>query len=459
VKRGLAVAVVLLAGCGGGGTHWAPDSSQQQQNVMVIDEDIDLSVSELAGKVSGAYTETCRPDSDGSDDFTADGGASDGGAAFASMKQAAIAAYSQVDDSCHLQAGISGKAAPLQAITQYRDRWNAMIRANQTPGDVFSQTEWDQINGPIQNELATFPYHGTSTSTTVAHAYPDVRLVLVERALVSEQQAAASFTCFVQSEIDQTVAVLTDPDVFAAAVHQTSTLDTDFAAAMSAHHVGIVNESFGSASRASLESMQATMCPDRVDLSAFFAALTAIDVAHAATLTGPAVLTVRAAGNDGVTINTGADALDCNPGDPTGLLAGSYNPGTGQQNSFSNSGACVDLYAPGQAIVTTYAGDWLLPVSGTSFSAPLTARFASVNAPSPFQVGTTRQAVLSNLDSTQELPSNLFPSDFFYTPWQVTTAALVAAAPAQRPPPRRLRTADFRRVMAPLRLLRRLQKS
>jgi hypothetical protein len=447
--RALAVAVVLVAGCGGGGgPRLVSDSSVQAQNVMLIDGQIDLGVADLDGKVSAAYTETCRSD-------TTPGGAVDAGADFAAMKQALLAAYTQVDDTCHLQAGISPKTDPLAGIAQYRSRWNAMIRANQTPTDVFSQSEWSQINGPIHQELQTFTYHGTATSTTLAHGDAGVRLVLVERELMTEEQAQSSFTCLAQSDVDQTVALMTDPDVFAAAVHQPSTLDMDFALAMAAHHVGIVNESFGTASRASLENLQAVMCPNRVDLTHYFAALTAIDVAHAATLTGPPVLTVRAAGNDGVSINSGADALDCNPGDPTTLLTGSYNPGTGVLNSFSNTGACVDLYAPGQAIVTMYAGGWLFPADGTSFAAPLTARFASVNAPSPFDVAATRQAVLSSLDSGLKLPANLFPGDLFYTPWQVTTDALVAA-PVGRPAPR-LTSVDFHRVMAPLRLLSRLR--
>jgi subtilisin family serine protease len=221
--------------------------------------------------------------------------------------------------------------------------------------------------------------------------------------------------------------------------------------------VGLVNESFGTSARSVLEQMQATKCPTKpIDLSGYFAVITALDIAHAATLTGPAVLTIRAAGNDGANINSGADALDCNPTDPAGLTVGSYDPLNGVQNQFSNFGTCVNLFAPGQGIVTMYAGGWLLPVDGTSFASPLTARFASLNAPSPFSVATARQAVLAAVDATGELPASQFPQDFFYAPAETTPDAVVALP--VRPPVRRgISALDVHKVLAPLQLWRALR--
>ena len=445
------MAAVVL-GCGGGGSGLVPASKQQQQNVMVVDEGIDVSVPELQGKVAGTYTETCA-DSGGADgSLVPDGGPVDGGAKFDSLKQQLIASFAQTDDSCHLTTGISSKADPLKQIAPYKERWNAMIRANQQTGAAFTAAESSTIVAAVENEMNTFSYHGTATSTTVAHQNPTVRLVLVERKLMSEAQVQAGFTCFDQTEINQVTDLLSDPAVFAAAAAQPATLDADFARATTAHDVGLVNESFGATPRTVLEQMQSTQCPHPIDLSRYFAAITAIDAAHAATLTGPAVLTIRAAGNDGTNINTGADALDCNPGDPTTLQVGSYNPGTGVQNSFSNFGACVDLFAPGQAIVTMYAGGWLLPVDGTSFAAPLTAWYGSRTAPTPFTVATARASLLASTDATKELPATLFPSDFFYAPGQVSTDAVVVqpARPSRYAPRRGVAPLDLHRLLAPL---------
>jgi hypothetical protein len=458
LRRVLLSTPLVLLGCGGGGPSLVPSSTQQQKNVMVIDEGIDLSVSELQGKVSGAYTETCVDSSGGGDSgsIVPPGGPVKSGPQFDALKQMLIASFSQVDDSCHLRPGISGKADPMASIAQYKQRWNQMIRANQTGADVFTPTEWAQIQGPLQTQFENFEYHGTSTSTTIAHAYPDVRLVLVERKLMSESQIQAGFSCFDQAEIDQIVNLLNDPDVFAAAAAQKATLDTDLAAALAAHDVGVVNQSFGTSARVVLEKLQTDNdCATPIDLSAYFTALTAIDARHATMLPGPPVLTVRAAGNDGAEINTAADALDCLPGDPSTLVAGSYNPANGVQNAFSNFGGCVDLYAPGQAIVTMYAGGWLLPADGTSFASPLTARLASLSAPSPFTVASARQSVLGQVDVTGELPAALFPSDFFYAPLEVTTDALVAlpVRPAAR---RGISVVDLHRVLGPIRRFRAL---
>lgn len=457
---GLAAAMVVMCGCGGGGggVSLVSGSKLQQQNVMVIDEGMDLSVPDLQDHVTAAYTETCPSDTGGggSPSLVPDGGPVDAGAAFDSLKQMFITELSQTDDSCHLTTGISAKKDPLSSISQYKARWNQMIRNNQTAAEVFTSAEIAALQTPLTNELMDFSFHGTATSSTVAHANPTVRLVMVERQLMSESQVQAGFTCFDQAEIDQLVALLNDPQVFAAAANQKATLDADLAAAMSAHDVGLVNESFGTTARSVLEQMQTAQCPTPVDLSGYFAVLTGIDLAHAATLTGPAVLTIRAAGNDGANINSAADALDCNPTDPSGLAVGSYDPANGVQNQFSNFGTCVNLFAPGQGIVTTYAGGWLLPVDGTSFASPLTVRFASMNAPSPFSVATARQAVLASIDGTGELPASLFPTDFFYGPAETTPDAIVAL-PLHPAVHRGIAAVDLHKILAPLQRFRALR--
>ena len=75
MKRSRVAFMVILVGgasvgfgCGGGSSpvtvnKIVPKSASQQQNVMVIDEGIDLSASDLQGRVAAAYTETCADDS------------------------------------------------------------------------------------------------------------------------------------------------------------------------------------------------------------------------------------------------------------------------------------------------------------------------------------------------------------------------------------------------------------
>ena len=468
----VAFVVVLATGalagidCGGGGgvgiNTVVPQSANQQQNVMVIDEGIDLTASDLQGRVAATYTETCVDDS--SDAGAAGtGGAVDGGPSFDTLKQMYLAALSHPDDSCHLTAGISAKPDPLDGVAQYKGRWNAMVRANQTPTEAFSSTEISKLRAPINAELSSFGYHGTATSTSVAHENADVRLVLVERALGSESSLQTNFPCFAQAEIDQTVDLLNDPQIYAASVNQPAEIDAELASAQSMYDVGIVNESFGAASRQTLEMLQQENCPTTVDLSAYFALLDKMTNDHNATISGPAVLTVVAAGNDGVKIDSGSDSLACDLGDPKSLLVGAYNPASLARNMFSNYGACVNVYAPGQAIVVEYAGGWLTWASGTSFSAPLTARYASMTAAAPFDPVAERTALVAKADPTSQiLPIGLFPSDFFYVPGTADpefvvsglSASAARVAPSPRPPTRY----ELHRVFGPLNRLKHLRR-
>ncbi len=466
-RDGLILIVVAGASvgiaCGGGSgavtvNKIVPQSSSQQQNVMVIDQGIDLSASDLQGRVAAAYTETCVNDSSDAG-LAGPGGAVDGGPAFDTLKQMFLAALSHPDDSCHLTTGISTKHDPLASIAQFKSRWNAMVRANQTPPQAFSSAEIMKLMSPINTEFGSFGFHGTATSTTVAHENENVRLVLVERELGSESSLQTNFPCIAQADINQLVDLLNDPQIYAAFVNQPATIDSELATAQATYDVGIVNESFGAASREALETLQNKYCSVPVDLSAYFALLDKATNDHNATINGPAVLTVVAAGNDGSRIDSGSDSLSCDLGDPKALLVGAYNPGTQVQNMFSDYGACVNVFAPGQAIVVEYAGGWLTWASGTSFSAPLTARYASMTSVTPFEPTAERTAVVAKADPTSHfLPVSLFPSDFFYVPGTAYPEFVVPgvgakAAPAVRPPTQY----ELHRVFGPLNRLRRLR--
>ncbi|HEY6476734.1 MAG TPA: S8/S53 family peptidase [Polyangia bacterium] len=455
--------VVVCAGfsitggaCGGS----VSPSSNPQQNVMVIDDGIDPSVSDLQGKVVGTYTESCATEP--SSDAAVTPVAVDSGA-FDTLKQVYLQALAQPDDSCHLTPGISSKPDPLAMVAQFKSRWNEMVRKNETVDQAFTYAEYQQLMGPLSTEFDSFGYHGTATSSTVAHDNSSVRLVLVERQLGSEESLMTNFPCLAQSDIDQTVELLSDPQIYAAAVAQPATVDGELAAAMSKYDVGIVNESFGASSRQTLETLQTMYCKTPISLSAYFTLIDSLTNAHNATIGGPPVLTVQAGGNDGVQIDSGADSLSCDLGDPNALLVGAYDSGTLARTSFSDYGGCIDLYAPGQAVVVEYAGGWLVWADGTSFASPLTVRYASMAAsvPHPFAPSTARTAVLAATDpSTAFLPVSLFPSDFFYQPATVMTDFAVPVPLVPRPmaaPPRPLSEYELHRILAPIERLKRLR--
>lgn len=76
--------------------------------------------------------------------------------------------------------------------------------------------------------------------------------------------------------------------------------------------------------------------------------------------------------------NDGANACDFSPSRSSYAIAvGSHTPDA-DISVFSNTGSCVDLYAPGEPIEAFTTSDVKLVVSGTSFAAPLVSGLAAL---------------------------------------------------------------------------------
>ena len=446
-----------LAGCGDDGPHFVPASANRGQNLMVIDEGFDLTAAEFSGKLVAAYTFDCPGGDPGAGDDSGGPLGIDGlsAGALADQKQQILSALAVRDDSCRLRPGISAKSDPLASVARFKGRWNAAIEHDEPLGDAFSADEWQVLQPALEQALSEFPFHGTATAGTAARENDAVRLVLVERPLGDESSEVVAYTCVAQADLDRFVALYGDPDVVLAFANQPqSTLDADMAAAMTAHDVGLVNESYGSPTRSFLEQLQSMAGCAPTDFTGYFNALGNLQLAQrrAADQSGAATLPliVQAAGNDGAQIDSVTDALDCDAGDPLNLSVGSLAL-DGTISSFSNHGACVDLYAPGESVIVPVAGGWHFPVDGTSFSAPLTARALSLGASAPFDPAQSRQQLLAqNVATGEELVPASFPGDFFYQP--VAPQALVAAGAA---PPARPRWAlpsriDLHQLLGPL---------
>jgi hypothetical protein len=459
-----------LAACGGGGVPADPPGASPlaHRNVMIIDEGIDLSSPDLQGKIAATFTDVC--DGGASDDGgtgtggTSDGGA-DGGQSFDELKSAYIARLGVPDQSCELVPGISAKDDPLPSIEHFRARWNGMVRGQKFENQVFSASEWMTITGVMNPALASFPFHGTSTASTAAHDNPHVRLVLVERRLGDPTKTLDNIVCSQQADIDQAVALLSDPDVRDAYIHAPiSHYTEEFRNVVSQFDVGLVNLSYGPLSRAGLElAQQMKGCPP-VDYRAYFAILHDLRVATLAANPPKPYLVVQAAGNESQTLASPADSTDCTPEDDRRLTVGSMNL-VGTPSTFSNIGACVAVYAPGEAIIAPYAGGWLLVDQGTSFAAPLITRLLSLTAAEPFDPVSVRAALLAQLGPREALAFSAVPLDFFYAPagpaataTQALTLAGAADAAARARALQDLAHADLEPVLGPLRALRALRR-
>jgi hypothetical protein len=191
---------------------------------------------------------------------------------------------------------------------------------------------------------------------------------------------------------------------------------------ISQNNVGSLNLSLGVLSTKAVEDAMVAQGCARVDLGPWQARLSELDRAQEAAQSAPSALAVQSAGNEGVTIDSPADSSDCRLGDPARMLVGAYGL-DGVLANFSNRGLCVDVLAPGKAILAPLPGNWLLPQDGTSFSAPLVARLASMEAPLPFAPSQTRTWLLSLRDSASSIPVARFPADVVYNPIKATTTS------------------------------------
>lgn len=82
-----------------------------------------------------------------------------------------------------------------------------------------------------------------------------------------------------------------------------------------------------------------------------------------------------------LTVSAGNDtspACDYSPGNAAELMTVGATNATDAKASFSNYGTCVDIFAPGENVLTATAGGSHALKSGTTYSAPMTAGVAAL---------------------------------------------------------------------------------
>jgi hypothetical protein len=360
--------------------------------VMVVDEGFDLSLPVLRGAVAASYTMVCHR--------TLPAAA---GSTFAQLKPALLAELSTSDETCSLREGIRALPNPFADLEDQRLRWNDAVRAGR-----FADS--GTLAPMLVERMLDRPVHGTAVAALIAHADPPIPLVLVERSFAAPVTLIdAQPSCLRQDAIDLAVELLEDPEIRRAYLDRPpSSLDRALSAVRARHRVAVVNESYGRVTRAGLERQQEERGCPAVAAGRYLATKAELDrhraERHASS--SPGVLVVKAAGNDGAALDGPEDSAECRIGHPGQLLVGSYGPDD-QRSGFSNFGRCVDLYAPGE-VVGRLPGDWLFPMSGTSFAAPLVARLVATGGAGR---SGARDAALALRREDGALPAGLFPPE------------------------------------------------
>lgn len=427
--------------------------------VLVVDNGFDLSLPAFQGKILGCYQRVCdgpAPD---------DGGGGTPPADFNEAKQRFITELGQKDVSCRLQTGASlRKSSAFERIAPQKEAWNAAI-SGRTVTAGFPQL--DDISRVIGGE-SSFLYHGTWVLSALAYQNPKAKFVVVNNESIRRPDQQPG--CPTPAEFDREIALYRDPEVRAAYLASPyEQLGEQIDGLVRRFGVTVANRSFGF----DPWPQMAAVCPG-LDWQTYYAVSSELSTARTAALSDAglfddmSVLSLDAAGNEGAQLTTAADALNCGGGgQPDGfgpasatLLVGSYDPATLEHSDFSNYGACVDAYAPGEAIVVTGPEGWLSVVSGTSFAAPLTARAMTLEQPATAGGIGLRDALFAARGPDGDLPRTSFPAALFYRDQPSTTAAASALispalrsplpSPAARPPLRAPRRPGFAAPM-PLR--------
>jgi subtilisin family serine protease len=378
-------------GCGD-----ATGESAQRVAIMVIDHGFDLSHPLLKDRIVAAFTLQCAGQAAGRD------GSTSSAEIVGPDKATILAELSHTDERCQLEPGIVSAKNPFPDLESQRLDWNRALASNQ-----FEQAP--PIAEQLFTRLIVAPFHGTATAGLIAYGNPAADLILLERPVQGLTiDDSSSEDCPTQQEVDARTAWLSDSDIRAAFLARPrSSVEQAIEDLALERDVKLINESYGTLSRQGLEDLLARkQCP-ALALRAYFSAMNALDQQYDAAHPWLSGLVVKAAGNDGALLSGPDDSVECRRGGSERLLVGGYGF-DGRPSLVSNYGSCVDVFAPAD-VLAPIPGDWWVPLSGTSFSAPLIARLASEQLTEPFDRERLRSDVLGLRNDAAEIDRENFP--------------------------------------------------
>ncbi len=301
---------------------------------------------------------------------------------------------------CKLSEGIQSHPIDIpEHIQTLRKEWNSYIN-----GKSFAGPELEEVKDFLKS--ISSQSHGTQTGSLIAYKNPKVKFVLIEKKSIRKKRALDCaglerkipfWSAFAEEAVQKLI-------IKKGILSEWRILDE----IAKKHHVTLVNKSYGRDRKSIEDLIKEKHCDTKLidPMSQYFTNIRTIEeeIAKKEGLfyDDNKYLTFRASGNSGLDTNSKKEDYDCTHSRHF-LSVGSYDiPHT--RSKFSNYGKCVDLYAVGSDIVTSYIGNFLKVGKGTSYSSPLALRYASLEFSPSKSPSEIRAELLNHLDSDLFLP-------------------------------------------------------
>jgi hypothetical protein len=244
----------------------------------------------------------------------------------------------------------------------------------------FTQEQIDELRFILSGE-GKYNYHGTKVASLIAYNNPNVELVFVNIKLRTGEAKKVE-KCPTQQDIDWETRLYSDNEFLAAAMAQKlDAVTSQIYKMIEKYDFDFINASFGEAPVSKREQLlQESGCGairlgENRKAQSLFEQL--IDKHRKSQGVGNfKAITILALGNDTVQMDSLEDGEECGAIDTITVASTDYD---GNIADFSNRGKCADVFVPGKNIIAAAPENFLIDLSGTSFSAPLFVRYLTLS--------------------------------------------------------------------------------